>query len=95
MELLAGARDEEHLRRLRRLILGCRLMPVDGLADYEHAASIDRSCRRAGVTIRRLVDCLIATVAIKSGSALLHADADFDLIARHTSLTIARHGRPV
>ena len=91
MELLAGARDDDHLQSLRRLILSCRLLPVDGLADYEHAATIYRSCRRAGVTVRRLVDCLIAAVAINAGTPLLHADTDFDVIARHSSLKIARH----
>lgn len=89
MEVLAGARDDDHLRRLRGLILGCSMLPVAGLADYEQAAAIYRSCRRSGVTIRRLVDCLIAAVSINAGATLLHADADFNLIAQHSRLRIA------
>src|SRR5437879_7034003 len=89
MGVLAGARDDSHLRMLRRLVLGCRMIPVRGLSDYEEAAAIYRTCRRAGLTIRRLVDCLIAVVAINADASLLHSDADFDLIATQTPLRLA------
>lgn len=89
MEVLAGARDDSHQRMLRRLVLGCQMLPVRGLSDYEEAAAMYRTCRRAGLTIRRLVDCLIAVVAINADASLLHADTDFDLIARGTPLRIA------
>lgn len=88
MEVLAGARDAAHLRSLRRLLNGCPLLPVQGLADFEEAAALYRTCRAQGVTVRRLTDCLIAAVAIRSRVALLHADGDFDLIARCTALQI-------
>jgi predicted nucleic acid-binding protein len=86
MEVLAGARDDDHLRMLRRLVLGCQMIPLRGLSDYEEAAGLYRTCRRAGLTIRRLVDCLIATVAINANAQLLHADSDFDLIAQRSAL---------
>lgn len=89
MEVLAGARDGDHLQRLRRLLLGCRLLPVE-LADYESAAALYRSCREAGAPVRRLVDCLIAVVAIKAGVPVLHLDGDFDVLAKHSKLKIAR-----
>jgi predicted nucleic acid-binding protein len=92
MEVLAGARDDGHLRMLRRLVLGCQMIPLRGLADYEEAAAVYRTCRRAGLTVRRLVDCLIATVAINANAPLLHADTDFDLIAQRTTLRLAVPG---
>jgi predicted nucleic acid-binding protein len=92
MEVLAGARDDSHLRMLRRLVLGCQMIPVRGLSDYEEAAALYRTCRRAGLTIRRLVDCLIAVVAINADASLLHADADFDLLAMRTPLRLATPG---
>jgi len=64
------------------------MIPVRGLSDYEEAAAMYRTCRRAGLTIRRLVDCLIAVVASNADASLLHADADFDLIARQTALRL-------
>jgi predicted nucleic acid-binding protein len=86
MEVLAGARDDGHLRMLRRLVLGCQMIPLHGLSDYEEAAGVYRTCRRAGLTVRRLMDCLIAIVAINANAPLLHADSDFDLIAQRTAL---------
>jgi predicted nucleic acid-binding protein len=89
MEVLAGARDDSQLHRLRRLLFGCEFLPLAGLSDYEDAAALYRQCRRAGKTPRSLTDCLIAVVAIRTGAELLHADRDFDTIARHTPLRIA------
>jgi predicted nucleic acid-binding protein len=88
LEVLAGARDEHHAKRLNRLLARCELLPLREPADYEAAAAIYRACRRAGTTIRRLPDCLIAAVAIRVGIPLLHMDADFDAIARHTQLEL-------
>ena len=89
MELLAGARDDRHRDALRGLLARCEFTPTDGPRDYEAAAELYRACRRAGRTVRALTDCLIASVAIRSGVALLHANADFDTLARYTPLETA------
>ncbi|MGH2792917.1 MAG: hypothetical protein ACRDKG_01300 [Actinomycetota bacterium] len=66
-------------------------MPVlEGLADFEHAAFLYQSCRRAGETIDLMTQCLIAVPAIRAGAEVLHNDRDFDVIARHTPLKIYR-----
>ena len=88
MELLAGASNDE-LTRLGRLLGRFELLPVQGLADYEAAAGLYRRCRRAGETVRKLTDCLIAVVAMRAGAALLHRDQDFEAIARHAPLRVA------
>ena len=56
--------------------------------DYDHAAALYRTCRRNGETVRRLIDCLIAAVAIRSNASVLHADVDFAVLDRHTPLTV-------
>jgi predicted nucleic acid-binding protein len=89
LEILAGARDEQHARDLRRLLDRCRFLPLEEPSDHEAAAALYRACRREGTTIRRLPDCLIAAVAIRTNSTLLHRNADFDAIARHVPLAIA------
>ncbi len=89
MEILAGARDDADREELRALLYGCRFLPVDGPADYERAAEIYRACRRSGETVRKLTDCLIAAVAIRNETELLHLDADFPAIARHAPLRLA------
>jgi hypothetical protein len=45
-----------------------------------------RICRRNGETVRKLIDCLIASITIRAGLSILHADADFEVLARHTDL---------
>ena len=87
MEILAGARDESHLASLRRLLARAAMIRTRP-TDYEDAAALYRRCRRGGETVRKLVDCLIAAVAIRAGVAVLHQDADFDTLARHTKLQV-------
>ena len=87
MEVLAGARDERHLRSLQRLLARAVILPM-GPADYDDAAALYRLCRRNGETVRKLLDCLISAVAIRAGVPILHNDVDFDRLARHTNLRI-------
>jgi hypothetical protein len=87
MEVLAGARDERHLADLRGLLARASLLPTDPV-DYEDAAALFRACRRGGDTVRKLIDCLIAATAIRADVPVLHADADFEALARHTALRI-------
>ena len=85
MEVLAGARDESHLLILRRLLARAAVIRTRA-TDYDDAAALYRRCRRQGETVRRLIDCLIATAAIRAGAPVLHNDADFEALARHTEL---------
>lgn len=88
LEVLAGAREESHARKLSRLLGRCRLLACEEPSDHEAAAALYRACRREGVTIRRPPDLLIATIAIRTDTPLLHLDGDFDAIARHAPLRI-------
>ena len=88
MEVLAGARNEQHLGDLRGLLARGSLLPTEP-TDYEEAAALYRTCRRGGETVRKLIDCLIAATAIRSAIPILHSDNDFDVLARHTPLSIA------
>lgn len=87
MEILAGARDEQHLLNLRGLLASATMVTTEP-SDYEEAAAIFRSCRRNGETPRKLIHCLIAAIALRADADLLHADADFDVIARYTDLKV-------
>lgn len=88
MEVLAGARDERHLRDLRGLLGRATQVPTEP-ADYEGAATLYRVCRRRGESVRKLIDCLIAATAIRASTPVLHADHDFEVLARHTPLALA------
>jgi predicted nucleic acid-binding protein len=88
MEILAGARDDEHLGQLDSIVRSFEHLPVQA-EDFEHAATLYRACRRVGKTIRSLDDCLIAAVAIRNDVPVLHSDSDFDVLARYTPLRVA------
>ena len=88
MELLAGARAGSELRELRSRLVALPILPVEGLADFEEAALLYRTCREGGETVRDVRDCLIAAVAIREGASVLHNDSDFDVLRRHTGLLI-------
>jgi predicted nucleic acid-binding protein len=87
MEVLAGARDDAHARQLSRLLDRATLLPTEPV-DYEAAAALYRHCRSEGRTVRKLIDCLIAAVAIRASVPVLHRDADFTAIADGTELVI-------
>jgi hypothetical protein len=55
--------------------------PHDPVESYREAARIYFDCRRAGITVRSAMDCIIARVAIEHGLTLLHDDRDFESMA--------------
>jgi len=57
---------------------------------FQKETLLYRSLRRRGVTIRKPVDCMIASVAIEHDIPLLHNDRDFDPIETHCGLKVAR-----
>ncbi len=87
MEILAGARNEQHLAQLKRLLARGSVLHTRPI-DYDQAAILYRQCRANGETVRKLIDCLIAAVAIRNNVCILHMDTDFEVLARHTALKI-------
>ena len=85
MEILAGANDDLQRKRVLSLWDEVTLLTIES-SDYDRAAELYLRCRRGGETVRNLIDCLIAAVAIRSGIPVLHNDRDFDVLARHTEL---------
>lgn len=88
VEVLAGARSARELRRVRATLLAFPVLRLRGLAGFEAAAELYRACRDGGETVRKLVDCLVAVPAIEAGAPVLHADEDFEKLARHTPLEV-------
>ncbi|MFW6205500.1 MAG: PIN domain nuclease [Actinomycetota bacterium] len=80
-EVVSGARTDERESALRRLLNRCELLPFDPVVDFDGAASIYRHCRKAGVTPRGLIDCMIASVVLRHEAALLAHDADLVRVA--------------
>ena len=81
MEVVAGARSDGRESELRRLLSRFTLLDFDGVVDFNAASTIYRRCRRVGVTPRGMVDCMIASVALRYGAQLLAADSDLVRVA--------------
>jgi hypothetical protein len=81
-EVLQGAESESAFARLQAF-LGEQVFyhPQDLVLSYAEAARIYARCRRAGITVRSTIDCLIAQIAVEHRLLLLHSDKDFDRIA--------------
>ena len=85
MELLAGAHSDRNVGDLRRLLSRAVHLPTHP-SDYDDAALLYRRARASGFTVRRLVDCLIAVIAIRHDVPVLHADRDFTALAECSTL---------
>jgi predicted nucleic acid-binding protein len=81
-EVVQGVFSEREFERVSEY-LGSQTFyhPVDPVESHREAARMYFDCRRAGVTIRSSIDCLIARVAIEHGLILLHDDRDFEEMA--------------
>ncbi len=88
MEVLAGARSGAHSEQLQLLLGRAELLPLHA-DDWASSALLYRQCRARGVTVRSMVDCLIAAVAIRHGIPVLARDRDFEALAAHTRLVLA------
>jgi hypothetical protein len=87
-EILQGLRSEREARTVERHLRAFPILQLGGLDDFVLAAELYRSARRAGVTIRKTLDCLIAAPCVRTGAPLLHADSDFDRLASCTALRL-------
>lgn len=93
-EVLQGARDDAVYDRLRDMFSGLLLLEPRDLSTYEVAAQLHRRARRAGFTIRKPTDCLIAALALEHGAMLVHNDRDFVSLAQVEPALIIYPGRP-
>jgi predicted nucleic acid-binding protein len=88
-ELLVGARSNDELRALKRMLEHFSVMLVAPRDDFDHAVALHLQCRSVGVTPGGLVDCTIAAMARRAGLPVLHHDRDFAAIAPVAGLTQA------
>jgi predicted nucleic acid-binding protein len=87
-EVLQGMRSERRFREVRDEL---QLLPV--FENYSAGLAIEaavnyRFLRSKGITIRKSIDCLIATFCIQHGFQLLHHDSDFDPFATYLGLKV-------
>lgn len=87
-EVLQGFREQRAFQTARDAMHALPIVESPLRASVvDEAVDLYRDARRAGVTIRSGVDCLIAACALRHGLTVLHRDRDFALLSRVSPLT--------
>lgn len=87
-EVLQGIRDDAAFRKVRDDLMRFEVFATGGQDLAVAAAHNYRILRKLGFTIRRTIDCWIATFCIGSGYELLHRDRDFDPFEESLGLAV-------
>lgn len=87
-EILQGIRDDKEYNEVKKSLLSFPIYSLRNHDSYIAAAELYRKCRKKGITVRTIVDLLIAQIAIENDLLLLHNDKDFDSIACTSSLKV-------
>jgi predicted nucleic acid-binding protein len=87
-EVLQGVRNELTAKRVERQLLKLEVLGTGGVDLAREAARNYRTLRGRGRTVRRTIDCLIATFCIREQHSLLHRDRDFDPFEKFLGLAV-------
>jgi predicted nucleic acid-binding protein len=77
----SAARVQRELRRFEIFETGGRQLAIESAKNF-------RTLRRQGRTVRKTIDCLIATFCLVHGHSLLHRDHDFEHFERLLGLRV-------
>lgn len=89
-EVLQGIRGEVTAKRVERELLKLEVFETGGVDLAIESARNYRTLRARGHTVRKMVDCLIATFCIRERHSLLHRDRDFDPFETLLELSVVR-----
>ena len=81
-EALSGFKDEKTFEEVKDTFLRLPQSQIDFNSHIE-AAKMYRNLRSKGITIRSIIDCLIAVIAIEDRLELLYKDRDFEMIGKY------------
>jgi predicted nucleic acid-binding protein len=87
-EVLQGIRTESQFRKSRIRLLELPVFEVFTAQVAIASAQNFRTLRDRGITVRKSIDCIIATFCIEEGYQLLHRDRDFDPFETHLALRV-------
>jgi predicted nucleic acid-binding protein len=87
-EVLQGVYDDLTAADVERRLRKLEVFETGGVELAIEAARNYRALRARGHTVRKTIDCLIATSCIRSGHSLLHRDRDFDPFETYLQLSV-------
>ena len=88
-EVLQGFPVDREFNEARRVLDSLAVVELGGKSVAIQAAKNFRELRKRGVTVRKMIDSIIATRCIAGQYELLHDDRDFDGYAKHLGLRVA------
>jgi predicted nucleic acid-binding protein len=89
-EVLQGVHDDSAATDVGRRLRKLEFFETGGVEKATEAARHYRFLRARGHTVRKTIDCLIATFCIRNGHSLLHRDRDFDPFETYLDLSVIR-----
>lgn len=87
-EVLQGFRSDADFEAAQRALGRFHQARMLDLDLAVQSARHYRALRKLGITVRKTIDCFIATYALVYGHELLHADGDFDSFEAHCGLRV-------
>ena len=87
-EVLQGVRDDVAGKDVERRLLNLEVFDSGGVEVALEAARNYRALRSRGHTVRKTIDCLIATYCLRGRHSLLHRDRDFDPFEEFLDLSV-------
>lgn len=89
-EVLQGVRIDRQFREFSHDLMKFPVFEASSAALAVQAAQNYRILRQKGITIRKTIDCMIATFCIEADCQLLHRERDFDAYAEHLGLRVVK-----
>ena len=88
-EILQGFRVDKDYRLAKRLLQELELVSLCNVCYGIKSADNYRQLRKQGITVRKTIDCLIATYCIENHLPLLYSDRDFEPFTEYLGLESA------
>jgi len=87
-EVLQGVRDDVIAKQVETALTKCEVFDMGGVVLAREAARNYRTLRSHGHTVRKTIDCLIATFCLRGEHSLLHRDRDFEPFEKRLGLSV-------
>jgi predicted nucleic acid-binding protein len=87
-EVLQGVRDDLVAKEVEGKLLKLEVFETGSVALAREAARNYRGLRSRGHTVRKTIDCLIATFCLREQHSLLHRDRAFDPFEKFLELSV-------
>ena len=89
-EVLSGIKSKREREKVRKEF-DCFIVVMPTLDTHIQAAEIFDACQKKGYTIRSVIDCLIAALALEYDLTILENDRDYGFISAVVPLKTFRH----